>query len=56
MKKKSILFVIGILVCLLAACGKTADTNEKEHDTAITQKLTWHHIKELTYAQKLSIK
>jgi hypothetical protein len=24
MKKKSILFVIGILVCLLAACGKMA--------------------------------
>ena len=43
MKKKSILFVISILVCLLAACGKTADTNEKEHDTAISQKLTFDH-------------
>lgn len=55
MKKKSILFVIGILVCLLAACGKTADTNEKEHDTAISQKLTFDHSEELTYAQKFSI-
>lgn len=55
MKKKSILFVISILVCLLAACGKTADTNEKEHDTAISQKLTFDHSEELTYAQKFSI-
>ena len=55
MKKKSILFVIGILVCLLAACGKTADTNEKEHDTAISRKLTFDHSEELTYAQKFSI-
>lgn len=55
MKKKSILFVIGILVCLLAACGKTADTNEKEHDTVISQKLTFDHSEELTYAQKFSI-
>lgn len=55
MKKKCILFVIGILVCLLAACGKTADTNEKEHDTAISQKLTFDHSEELTYAQKFSI-
>lgn len=55
MKKKSILFVIGILVCLLAACGKTADTKEKEHDTAISQKLTFDHSEELTYAQKFSI-
>ena len=55
MKKKSILFVIGILVCLMADCGKTADTNEKEHDTAISQKLTFDHSEELTYAQKFSI-
>lgn len=55
MKKKSILFVISILVCLLAACGKTADTNEKEHDTAISRKLTFDHSEELTYAQKFSI-
>ena len=55
MKKKSILFVIGILVCLLAACGETADTNEKEHDTAISQKLIFDHSEELTYAQKFSI-
>ncbi len=55
MRKKIILFVIGILVCLLAACGKTADSNEKEHDTAISQKLTFDHSEELTYAQKFSI-
>jgi len=55
MKKKIILFVIGILICLLAACGKAADTNDKEHDTAISQKLTFDHSEKLTYAKKFSI-
>ncbi len=55
MKKKIILFVIGILMCLPAACGKTADNNGKEHDTAISQKLTFDHSETLTYAQKFSI-
>lgn len=55
MKNKIILFVTGILMCLLAACGKSADTNEKEHDTAISQQLTFDHSEELAYAQKFSI-
>lgn len=55
MKKEIILFVIGVMMCLLAACGKTSDNNEKEHDTAISQKLTFDHSEELTYAQKFSI-
>lgn len=55
MRKKFLLGLVCLCVCLLAACGTSDGQSQKKENTDISQQLTFESRDSLDYAQKFSI-